>query len=111
MTSYVVRLEGDLDFSRKPELDALLSGAENADIAIVDLERVTYLDSSVLGSLMMLKKHMIEHGTAGVVRLAGANQSLRRIFSICGLDRVFELHESVVQAEGTHTANSTGRRE
>ncbi|HET9393180.1 MAG TPA: STAS domain-containing protein [Candidatus Rubrimentiphilum sp.] len=111
MTSSVVQLDGDLDFSRKAELDALLGAAEHADIAIVDFERVTYLDSSVLGSLMMLKKHMVEHGTAGVVRIAGANESLRRIFAICGLDRIFELYDSAVQAQAMQTANTPGRRE
>jgi len=99
MQSSVVKLAGDLDFSRKPELQRLLGAAENSDIAILDLQNVTYLDSSALSSFMSLKKHMVERGKAGVVRVAGASAPLLRIFQICGLDRVFELYDSASEAQ------------
>ncbi len=112
MTSSVVKLVGDLDFSRKAELERLLAGAERADIAVIDLRDATYLDSSVLSSLMALKKHMVERGTAGIVRVAGANDSMQRIFQICGLDKVFELYESMAQAQEGASANpARSRRE
>ena len=105
MTSSVVRLDGDLDFSRKAELEKLLAGAELSDIAIIDLRHATYVDSSVLSCLMALKKHMAERGTAAVVRVAGANDSLLRIFQICGLDKIFELYETIAQAHEGPPAN------
>ncbi len=105
MTSSVVRLDGDLDFSRKAELENLLAGAELSDIAVIDLRDATYMDSSVLSCLMTLKKHMAERGTAAVVRIAGANDSLLRIFHICGLDKIFEIYESIAQAQEGRAAN------
>lgn len=111
MSLSVVRLDGELDFSRKAELGKLLAAAEHSDVAVIDLEDATYLDSSVLTLLMVLKKHMVEQGNAGVVRVAGASDSLQRIFRICGLDKVFELYDSVVQAQDGQAANPSRRRE
>lgn len=112
MTSIVVELGGDLDFSRREELARRLSAAERVDIAVIDLREATYIDSSVLSSLMLLKKHMAERGSAAVIRIAGANESLRRIFHICGLDRIFELYDSPDQAcEGREAKPSAARRE
>ncbi len=105
MTSSVVRLDGDLDFSRKAELEELLAGAETSDIAIIDLRDATYMDSSVLSCLTALKKHMAERGTAAVVRIAGANESILRIFHICGLDKIFQLYETIAQAHEGPPAN------
>ncbi|HEV2260987.1 MAG TPA: STAS domain-containing protein [Candidatus Rubrimentiphilum sp.] len=90
MTAHTVKLFGDFDFSRKGELEQLLAAAAQADVAVIDLRDVSYLDSSVLTSLMNLKRRMEARGEAGTIRIVGANQSLRRIFTICGLDRYFE---------------------
>ncbi len=99
MTVKVVKLDGDLDFSRKAPITDLLAEADNADIAIIDLAGVTYIDSSCLSCLALHKKRMHENGTAGVLRIAGASESLRRIFEICGLDKTFELYPSVEDAQ------------
>lgn len=99
MTLSVVKLDGDLDFSRKAHIEATLAEAHNADIAVVDLSEVTYIDSSCLNSLAVLKKRMQDNGTAAILRIAGANESLRRIFEICGLDKTFEMCGSLAQAQ------------
>jgi anti-anti-sigma factor len=110
MTVSVVKLDGDLDFSRKPELEQLLSAAESSDIAIIDLQEATYIDSCTLSCLMALKKHMAEGGTAAIVRIAVANNSMKRIFQICGLDNVFDIYESTAQAQAGRPANVSGRK-
>lgn len=99
MTVSIVKLNGDLDFSRKAQIEATLAEADSADIAIVDLSEVTYIDSSCLSSLAALKKRMRDNGTAAILRIAGANESLRRIFEICGLDKSFEMCASLEQAQ------------
>jgi anti-anti-sigma factor len=99
MTSKVVKLDGDLDFSRKDQVAALLAEADNIDIAIVDLAGVSYIDSSCLSCLALQKKRMHENGTAAILRIAGASESLRRIFEICGLDRTFEFYPSLEHAQ------------
>jgi anti-anti-sigma factor len=101
MTMKVVKLNGDLDFSKKTEIAELLAAADNTDIAIVDLAGVTYIDSSCLSCLALQKKRMRENGTAAILRIAGASESLRRIFEICGLDKSFELYPSLEHAQST----------
>jgi anti-anti-sigma factor len=99
MTVKVVKLDGDLDFSKKTQIATLLAEADNTDIAIVDLAGVTYIDSSCLSCLALQKKRMHENGTAAILRIAGASESLRRIFEICGLDKTFELYPSLEHAQ------------
>lgn len=103
MTITIVKLDGDLDFSRKAQIEKLLAEADEADIAIVDLANVTYIDSSCLSCLALQKKRMRENGTAAVLRIAGASQSLLRIFEICGLDKSFEIYPSLEQAKNART--------
>jgi anti-anti-sigma factor len=106
VTLSVVKLTGDLDFSRKAQIEATLAEADHADIAIVDLSEASYIDSSCLSSLAVLKKHMQENGTAAILRVAGANESLRRIFQICGLDKSFEMCATVELAQSGATSLS-----
>jgi anti-anti-sigma factor len=102
----VVKLDGDLDFSRKAHIERLLAEADNADIAIVDLSGATYIDSSCLSCLALQKKRMHENGTAAILRIAGASDSLRRIFEICGLDKSFEIHASLDEAQNAGAVSS-----
>lgn len=103
MTMKVVKLDGDLDFSRKAQIASRLAEADNTDIAIVDVAGVSYIDSSCLSCLALLKKRMRENGTAAILRIAGASQSLRRIFEICGLDKSFEIYASLEEAQNMAT--------
>ena len=99
VTLKTIKLAGDLDFSRKAEIESLLADAHYVDIAVLDVQEVEYLDSSTLGCIVSLKNAMRKNGTAGVIRLAGANHSIVRIFEICGLDKSFELYDSLLRAQ------------
>jgi len=99
MTISTIKLAGDIDFSRKAEIEYLLARANYIDVAVIDFSDASYLDSSGLSCLAQLKKRMQDNGTAAIVRIAGANGSLRRVFHICGLDRAFELYDSVAEAQ------------
>jgi anti-anti-sigma factor len=84
----IVKLTGDVDVAVVPELqqgiqDALKSGCENI---VLDLEAVTYADSSALGLLVWLDRRMLPHN--GRLVLAGANQDVARILEISGLVNV-----------------------
>lgn len=107
MTLTVVKLDGDLDFSRKAHTTQLLQRADNVDIAIVDLSGVSYMDSSCLSCLAAQRKRMQEHGRAGILRIAGASSALQRVFAICGLDRTFEMYASVEAARNGEARLST----
>ena len=100
MTLKTIKLTGDLDFSRKPEIESLLKEAHYSDIAVLeDVQDAAYLDSCTLGCIVSLKNTMRKNGTAGVIRVVGANRSIVRIFEICGLDKSFELYDSILRAQ------------
>lgn len=84
-------LAGDLDLRNKDELRESLVRLESADIAILNFSEVTYVDSTILGCLVVLRKRMLEKGGFGIVRIVEPSQPLLKILSICGLDRMFEV--------------------
>jgi anti-anti-sigma factor len=87
----VLRLEGELDAFVAPELRAqlreLIDGDRRLRVLVVDLERVTFLDSSILGALVGGRRLMRERG--GELRLVYPSRPARRIFELTGLDAVF----------------------
>jgi anti-sigma B factor antagonist len=86
----VVRLEGEHDAFTAPELRERLHGLiadERFDVLVVDLEAVTFLDSTVLGLLVGARRRMRERG--GEVQLVYPRGTARRIFELTGLDAVF----------------------
>jgi anti-sigma B factor antagonist len=91
----LVRLLGDIDFPLGPEMtervtDVIERGARRL---VFDLADVTFVDSTTLGTVASAHKRMSEkRGWLGVVC---PDPSMRRLFSITGLDRAFPVHESL----------------
>lgn len=93
----VVQLSGEYDLWRRDELEAELKPAESADIAVLDLRDVTYIDSTALTCLVRLKKRMAENG-AGELRLVAPQPNVRKILSLTQLERIFPVFESLGDA-------------
>jgi anti-sigma B factor antagonist len=87
-------LYGDVDLHVAPELRSRLSAAieEGADYLVLDLSRVTFLDSMALGVLLGALKRLRPLG--GELRLVVPSSDLRRIFEITLLDQVFTINAS-----------------
>jgi anti-anti-sigma factor len=62
--AYVLRIEGELDMAGCPELDRALREAEQAEARriILDLEALTFIDSSGLGVLVMASRRSASNG-------------------------------------------------
>ena len=60
---------------------------------IVDLSRVTYIDSSGLAALIEGMQNVEEYG--GKFVLAGLQETIRTIFEIARLDQVFQIFPDV----------------
>jgi anti-sigma B factor antagonist len=91
----VLSVHGDVDLHVAPELrDRLTSTIDDgADYVVVDLSRVTFMDSMALGVLLgALKLLRPRGGEMRIVMDEGA--ALRRIFEITLLDQVFTLETS-----------------
>jgi anti-sigma B factor antagonist len=91
----VVRLSGDLDRVRA---EAALQGVD-ADIAIIDLTDVQFIDGGALGALVGLKKRLRTSGRLGILRIVTANPRFHRLFEMTGLDKVFHMHRSLPSAQ------------
>jgi len=93
----VLSVEGELDLASAPELkwalgDLQAAGARNV---VVDLARVSFIDSTALGVLVGAQRAL-----DGAVRMAIAcdDENVLRIFELTGLDCMFELVATVDEA-------------
>jgi anti-anti-sigma factor len=89
-----IHLSGELDLAAQEEVRRLLEPAACADVAIIDLTDVTYMDSSAVACFVHLKKEMMIRGGAACIKLENANSRVRRLFQLCSLDTLFELAPS-----------------
>jgi anti-anti-sigma factor len=95
--SIVVRLAGELDLYNSEEVGTALEqlAGESPPRLVVDLGEVTFVDSTILGTLVEAKKRLPE-GTG--FRLAAPNAAVRRVLEVSGLDRHFDVRETVEDA-------------
>jgi anti-sigma B factor antagonist len=91
----VVQVIGEVDvFSARLFKAALTRELDHGNYSvIVDLTRVDYMDSTGLGVLVAAFKRAREH--QGTITLVGLNRQLTKIFDMTGLNRVFDIRESV----------------
>ena len=94
----VLPLEGEIDLHVSPEVAELLRtvAAERPKEVIVDLTKVTYLDSSGLAVLIEGMQNVQEYG--GRFAVAGVQESVKHIFDIARLDQVFHIYPTVDEA-------------
>ncbi len=78
-----VRLGGELDLSNVSSLRAKLAAIDGP--AVVDLSDVTYLDSTALNELAVLRRRV------GSVALVVASANIRRTLEIVGFGRSFQI--------------------
>jgi len=103
----IVRLRGELDVHnaglvRQALVDAAARGGPRL---VIDLEEVSFVDSTVLGVLVEARSHVADRRA---FLLAAAGIEVRRALEVTGLDRHFELHGTVDSALGTKQASETG---
>ncbi|BDU50642.1 STAS domain-containing protein [Haliovirga abyssi] len=94
----IVKIDGEVDvytsISLKKELNKLLE--DNKNRLLINLEKVSYMDSSGLGVLVaMLKKSRKEKGNLKITNLT---ESIRKIFELTRLNKFFEIFNT--EAEG-----------
>jgi anti-sigma B factor antagonist len=85
----VLPLEGEIDLHVSPRVAASLRALteQKPERLVVDLSRVTYIDSSGLAALIEGMQNVEAYG--GKFVLAGVQENVRPIFEIARLDQVF----------------------
>jgi anti-anti-sigma factor len=87
----VVQPVGILDGTQASRLRQEINDAVTArtDIVLIDLESVTFMDSSGLGALVIALKTVRTAG--GKLFLCSINDQVKMLFQLTSMDRVFEI--------------------
>jgi anti-sigma B factor antagonist len=87
----VLRAAGELDVNTAPELREQLARLINDGVRriVVDLTDVSFVDSTALSVLVSALKRLRQ--ADGDLALASPNPSVRRVFEITGLTRLFPI--------------------
>ena len=85
----VLPLEGEIDLHVSPRISAALGAMieQKSPRLVVDLSKVTYIDSSGLAVLIEGMQNVEAYG--GKFILAGIQENVKPIFEIARLDQVF----------------------
>ncbi len=94
----IVTLAGEVDIYTAPRfkeclLELLDGGVERL---VVDLNGVTFIDSTALGVLIGGVRRV--NAASGAMALVVTSRPVERVLSITGLDRVFTIKESLADA-------------
>ena len=82
----VFQVNGEINISSSPDLKKQFE-KQPSNKVVVDLEKVTYIDSSGLATLVeILKKTKSSGGSLG---LSGLSDKVRSLFEITKLDKLF----------------------
>ncbi len=93
----VVAVSGEVDVDSAAALrDGLTDLLESGDSIVVDLTNVDFLDSTGLGALVAARTTAAERGA--LLPLVCTRQRVLKLFTITGLDGVFQIHPSVPDA-------------
>lgn len=94
----VVTVEGEVDVYTAAQLRQTLDQeiADGHVRLVVDLDSVTFLDSTGLGVLVGRLK--LVRNDSGWLRIVCSSERILRVFRITGLDKVFGIHDSLEDA-------------
>lgn len=84
----VIKVDGRFDFSAHQEFRDAYEGISN-DVThyVVDLGNTSYLDSSALGMLLLLRDHA--GGDEANVKIIKCNDDVRKILTISNFEQLF----------------------
>ena len=105
----VVAVAGELDLSSAPQLKWALEDveADGERHLVVDLSEVSFIDSTALGVLVGAQRALQPGMRLAIVC---AEETVRRIFELTGLDGLFEivptLHDALGYVQGSTTATT-----
>lgn len=94
----VISVSGEVDLLTAPVLrERMTASVESADGGMVlDLSGVTFLDSSGLGVILGAHRRLRERDRS--LQLVATAPAVIKILTLTGLDKVFDVHDSVDDA-------------
>lgn len=97
----VCYIEGEIDINSSPDIkkvfDKIIS--KKTSKMVINLAKVTYVDSSGLATLVEILKNMKTYG--GRMRLVNLSSKIKSLFEITKLEKLFEIMASEEEAIST----------
>ncbi|WLD57022.1 STAS domain-containing protein [Salinispirillum sp. LH 10-3-1] len=89
-STLTIQVSGRFDFSSHQEFRKLYESAP-ADVKhyVIDMTDATYLDSSALGMLLLLRDHA--GGDSADIRIVNSNPDVKKILTISNFGQLFTL--------------------
>ena len=85
-----IRIQGRFDFSAHQEFrDAYEKTASSPEAYVVDMSETTYLDSSALGMLLLLRDHA--GGDNSSIEIVNCNSDVKKILTISNFEQLFTI--------------------
>jgi anti-sigma B factor antagonist len=101
----IVALEGEIDLEQASGVRrALLDSLKKGRRVLVDLSKVTYIDSSGIASLV--EGLQVARRQRGELALVAVNQRVRRVLELARLDKVFMIHPDLAAATSSSSSGS-----
>jgi anti-anti-sigma factor len=83
-----ILVKGRFDFGKHQEFSDSYKNYKPSSV-VVDLKEATYLDSSALGMLLLLRDHA--GGENSDVRVINGSSDVRKILAISNFDKLFDI--------------------
>lgn len=85
-----IKVKGRFDFGKHQEFrESYERKAKKPDFVVVDLKETTYLDSSALGMLLLLRDHL--GGEEPQIKVINTAPDVRKILAISNFEKLFEI--------------------
>ncbi|MFQ3550063.1 MAG: STAS domain-containing protein [Armatimonadota bacterium] len=94
----ILHVSGEIDVYTAPQFKEAVNGVltTGQKHLIINMENVSYMDSSGFGALLSATKRLRPVG--GTVSLVNCNQSIKRILQITKLDTIFSVYTDIDSA-------------
>ena len=94
----IISVSGEVDLYTSPEVRKAITGQckKKVRVVVVNLSEVAYMDSS--GVATLVEGLQLTSKYKGIFRLVGLQPTVREVFELARLDRVFSIFETNEQA-------------
>ncbi len=93
----VIEVSGEVDLATAPDIyHRVCALAEVEPVVVLDMSRVTFVDSSGLGTLVMADKRLKD--ALGELRIVITHPSVQRVFDMTDLYEILSIFGSVTEA-------------
>ena len=86
----IIKIQGRFDFSAHQDFKYAYENSTNKPSSYeIDMTGTTYLDSSVLGMLLLLRDYA--GGDSSSITITNANEEIRKILAISNFEQLFHI--------------------